>query len=390
MSANIEVLTHSRIQSFKRCRRRHWFEYEIGMRPSTDAKALRMGTAYHDGLEQLHQGNGITAAIQAAWASYENTPANSPAFDDTSYGWGIEYETVARLLSGYDWYWTGQSLEFITVEMPFRIPLRNPKSNRASRRFTLAGKIDGIVRLRPDSDAVAENKLLGESLDSDSSLWRRLRIDQQVSIYLYAARQLGANVDTVLYNVTRKPTIRPEKVPLLDKEGLKVVLDTNGERVMTKQGTPRQTGDTSLGYVLQSRPMLISEWGDKLTEDIAARPNFYYARREVPRTDDEIASVVQELWELSQTIGDAQKHNRWYRTVTHDTCQFCPFYGPCTEGFHHPSDPVPEGFEYVANVHPELGDHRVQAAPPTTANGRVEPAETNASDCGPAEIRQDV
>ena len=48
-----QLLTHSRMESFKRCRRRHYFEYEVGLRKQTDAKALRMGSAGHEGLDVL-------------------------------------------------------------------------------------------------------------------------------------------------------------------------------------------------------------------------------------------------------------------------------------------------------------------------------------------------
>ena len=45
-----QLLTYSRQQSFKTCRKRAWWEYEVGVRRIVDAKALRMGSAYHAGL----------------------------------------------------------------------------------------------------------------------------------------------------------------------------------------------------------------------------------------------------------------------------------------------------------------------------------------------------
>ena len=133
--------------------------------------------------------------------------------------------------------------------------------------------------------AVREFKLLGDDISQDSDLSRRLRIDHQISLYVYAARQLGFKVDTVLYDVTRKPIIKPTVIPLVDELGVNIILDGAGERVKTQKGTWRTTADKEKGFVLQSRNMTASEWGEKLTDDICSRPEFYFARVEVPRLD---------------------------------------------------------------------------------------------------------
>ena len=51
----MQTLTFSRSQSFKACRRRHWYAYELGLRPVADPRALRMGHAFHLGLDCLKQ-----------------------------------------------------------------------------------------------------------------------------------------------------------------------------------------------------------------------------------------------------------------------------------------------------------------------------------------------
>jgi len=67
-----QLLTNSRSTSFKVCRRRHWYEYEIGLRPIVDAKALRMGTAFHVGLEQLKASADIEDAVEKVGRFYES------------------------------------------------------------------------------------------------------------------------------------------------------------------------------------------------------------------------------------------------------------------------------------------------------------------------------
>ncbi|HEX5103753.1 MAG TPA: PD-(D/E)XK nuclease family protein [Pirellulaceae bacterium] len=343
-----QLLTHSRQDAFKTCRKRHYFAYELGLRRIDDAKALRMGSAFHEGIESLGKGLGLVAACQAVRSKYTRCPVfMNPA------EWSYERETVLRLVCAYDWRWASHPLENVAVELPFELPLVNPSTGKRTTLFNLAGKIDGIVKMEDGRLAVKESKLLGDDIGHDSDLWRRLRIDHQISLYMVAARQLGYPVQTVLYDVTRKPTIAATDVPVLDELGAKIVLNEFGTRVKTERGQWRQTGDKDKGYVLQSRPMTTEEWGEKLSKDIAARPDYYFARVEVPRLDQDLDEYQAELWEIQQLIRDAQKNNRWFRTVNKNTCGFCPYFGICSGGSSFNGTP-PEGFELVSDCHPEL------------------------------------
>lgn len=67
-----QLLTNSRAESFKKCRRRHWYEYEMGLRPIEDTKALRMGSAFHAGLEVMKAGGDMEAVQAAVGAFYDH------------------------------------------------------------------------------------------------------------------------------------------------------------------------------------------------------------------------------------------------------------------------------------------------------------------------------
>lgn len=362
-----QLLTHSRQSCFKTCRKQHYFGYELGIRRELDAKALRMGSAYHDGLEALGNGLGIDVACEWAAQHYENCPENFDAWE-----WSIERETVLRMLCGYDWRWQDYGLIHISSEPSFEIPLLNPETGRPTPNFNLAGKIDGIVQLKDGRLAVREAKLLGDDIGPDSSLWRRMRIDHQVSLYVLAARRLGYEVDTVLYDVACKPGIKPSNVPVLDELGAKIVLNGSGIRVKTERGLWRQTGDKEKGYVLQSRQMTADEWGEKLNEDIAARPDFYFARVEIARMDQDLKEYEYELWEIQQTMREAQRSGRWFRTVSKHTCDYCPVFDLCSNKGFDPEGTLPEGYVRVSDVHPELNrrpkdDDRSTPSPQETA-----------------------
>lgn len=346
MSSVRETITFSRQAAFKKCRRAHWYAYECGLRRVLDGKALRMGSAYHAGLEQLWT-RGLEPGVEAVRGYYTQLDADQ---DDLAY----EQETVVRLLCGYAWRWETSGIRMVVAEQSFQLPLINPVTQKPTRLFNLAGKIDGIVQLEDQRLAVMEHKLLSDSLDSDSDLWRRLQMDHQISLYVNAARRLGYDVAAVLYDVTRKPTIKPGAVPVLDENGQKIVVDPAGERVKTATGGWRQTGDTKLGYTVLQRDMTVDEWGDRLTDDIVARPEWYYQQREIARTDNQLAEFELELWDIQQSIRAAQKGNAWYRTVSVDTCPFCSYFEPCGNGYDPATGLVPEGFTFVNDVHPEL------------------------------------
>jgi hypothetical protein len=359
-----QLFTHSRQSSFKTCRKQHYFTYEIGLRPINEAKALRMGSAFHAGVESLGKGESLEQACEAVRTHYDR----SDVFDQ--YEWDIERETVLRLVCAYQWRWESHRLEYLAVEQSFELPLLNPETGKRTTSFNLAGKIDGIVRMEDGRQAVKETKLLGDDISGESDLWRRMRMDGQISLYMIAARRLGYPVDAVLYDVARKPTIKPTSVPVLDSLGAKIVLDRHGDRVRTENGkTYRQTGDKEKGYVLQTRPMTLEEWGDKLSTDIAERPDYYFRREEISRLDQDLKEYEAEIWEIQQAMRGAQKSGHWFRTVNKNTCSFCSYLNICSGGIRI-GDTPPEGFEFVGDLHPELErsehEHRNASETPTT------------------------
>jgi hypothetical protein len=327
-----------------------------------------MGSAFHDGIDGLT--TDLATACDAVRRHYADLPEG---FDP--YWWAIEQETVLSLVCGYEWRWREANLEVLATEQVFRVPLRNPATGAITPSFDLAGKIDGIVRLEDGRLAVKETKTCSEDLALDSDYWRRLRIDHQISMYVHAARELGHAVETVLYDVIRKPTIEANPVPLKDDQGVKIVLDARGDRVRTKDGKKwRETADTSLGYVLQTRPMATEEWSERLRSDIADRPDFYFARVEIPRLDQDIEEFRAELWDVQQAIREAQRTGRHYRTVTQNTCRYCPYFGICSTNQIVNLDYPPEGFEVLSSPHPELETEKIHGQYTAAGIDQADPA----------------
>jgi len=303
-------LTSTRLATLRRCPRQHYFRFELGLARVRTSDALRLGAAFHRGLELHNNGVDAAKAIEQATANYADVPEWADAF-----AWRVECETVRNLLAGYFWRYENDHVEILEVERTFEIPLVNPETRASSRTFVLSGKIDAIVRLADGRLAVLEYKTAGEDIGPDSAYWLRLRCDPQISQYVLAARAIGYAVATVLYDVTRKPTIRPRSKP---------------------------------------HPESPEQYGVRLLHDIGVRPDYYFQRREVPRLEDELAEFQVELWQQAKQLLEARRHGRWFRNVQRFTCGTCEFADLCLNGVHVSPGTAPAGYELLTDVHPEL------------------------------------
>ncbi len=329
-------LTHSRMVCAKTCLRKHHFMYELGIRPARESDALTIGRAVHAGLEAFAAGPkddfdaAALNALHAATAGYEVVPD----YIADPYEWAIQRVTVERLVHAYLLRYCDDQLEVIAAEREFDLPLINPDTKASSKTFRLAGKIDRVVRLVDGRLAVLETKTTSSSINDASDYWARLRLDSQISIYVHAARQLDFAVETVLYDVIRKPEIAPHRATPLDK------------RKFTKEGklygNQREVDETP------------DEFADRLSADIVSRPEFYFARREIPRLESDLADAQAEWWQQAQLLRDCQRTGRWFRNTASCLQPFrCPFTEICFTGAR-PEQSLPAGFVRVENVHPEL------------------------------------
>jgi len=342
-------LTATRLGSLRRCPRQHYYRYELGLSRIRDAAALRFGAAYHVGLELFNSGKSADEAIATATAGYATCPAWAEPAE-----WAVECEKIRQLLAGYFWRYENDYIEILSAEQVFESSLVNPVTGSASRTFSLAGKIDALVRLNNARLAVLEYKTTGEDIGPDSEYWLRLRCDPQISQYILGARALGHDTATVIYDVTRKPTIQPKQIPVLDEDGLKIVVDEHDERIYNANRRPRQSPDSKKGWKLETRTESPEEYGRRLLEDIGDRPDFYYARREVPRLEDELQEFQLELWQQTRQLREAQRHGRWFRNVGRMTCEYCEFSELCLQSVEvNPGSP-PAGYEILSDVHAEL------------------------------------
>jgi hypothetical protein len=297
------LLTASRMSALLTCPRKHYWNYEIGLRPETSGLALRIGSAMARGQEARSNGRCYEDALLVTLTE---------TFDE------VTGATIAALLAGYYKRYENDTLiKKVHPEVKFEENLEG------SRTFKVAGKLDGLCELKDGRLAVKEDKTTSDSVADDSYYWLRLRFNPQLMQYVLAARKLGWNVDCVIYDVVRKPGIRPKQVPKQDRI---------------------ETAD---------------EFGDRLLADTQARPEFYFARREVPILETDLEEFVAQRLVLSKLIIECRQiekklpkpESAWPRNVSENTCSFCPYAGFCLQNISIDPNNQP-GFKIEHN--PEL------------------------------------
>lgn len=339
MKRQSRKLTFSQISRYQQCPRRHFYEYVIGLRPAQDALALRQGRLQHEALAILEVW-GLDAALNYLTNERSNW-TGSERF--------IPY-TVAATTRAYAQFAPAEPKisEVIETEAEFEVSLTNSLGSR-STIWKLAGKIDYIVRLADGRVAIRELKTVDDA--PTERYFFRLLMDQQVSLYLHAAQRSWSNlnVETAIYDVIRKPSVAPLLATPLEN------------RKYTKDGrlyANQRENDESP-----------EEWEERLFADIASRPTFYFARREVPRLLSQLEAFADECWAWAKAIRRSELTGDWPRIVTRN-CEWCPHLMHCCGIVDLESTPVPDGFVVVQNIHPELKGEQYATAQ-SGQNGRA-------------------
>ncbi len=343
-------LTATSVSTLRKCPRQYQYRYEFGLSRISERGELTFGKAYHAGLAQFALGTDRDAAIDLATAGLTDP---------------MMAATVRTLLAGYHWRYSEARLHPVAVEQAFEVPLINPDTGAASRTFVLAGKMD----LRTP-DEIVEYKTGGEDISDGSMYWLRLRLDPQLSLYWLAARAMGCEPRVVVYDVTRKPTISPKKLTMADSAKFLDTAEYMGQRfdVLVSGGRIEVNGVAAeVEPGVKSGTFAVREtidmWAARLLQDISERPNFYYARREVPRLDDELAEFQAELWAESQTLLHRRARGLWPRTGCNTrACDYCQFADLCLQRISVDPQNPPAGYEILPDVHPELAEPPVPEA----------------------------
>lgn len=241
-----------------------------------------------------------------------------------------KHGAMARgLLRGYDARWNDEPWQVEAVEEEFQTSIFNLATGRRSKTFSFAGKKDLRVT-DPEARAwVVDHKTTsGEIRDPDAVYWRQLQVENQASAYLLSEHILGRKPFGAVWDVIKKPGIRPKKVAQKERAGIASLGTYCGFQVSdeTKQWVIGG-GDRENGELYEHR----------VARECLDKPLDYFQRKRIFRLGNQIEDYAHKLWDLSQEILLARRNDR-HLTNDHACLEYgtpCQYLGICS-GYDKP------------------------------------------------------
>ncbi len=359
------------INDYKLCPMLYNFRHVMRVRPIEKSETLRQGTNWHTCLEILET-PGLSAAeakaalIEAMNEAYAVCP---PSIDLTT--WEIERTIILYSALGWQWYWSKDKVKTVAREVQFDRQINSQYSRR--------GKLDRLIQ-RGDQTQVqlGEYKSTSKPIDSGSMYWAHLRLDSQIMLYLIEARaaqvaglleEYGIKatdppISGVLYDVWHKPTIKPKKLTQADTKKFMASGEYFGEKFVVQMDDPGRVDVNDSGPVevtfgaepktkkdgtTPPRPFAIREtpemFGARLLHDICEQPEKYFARKDIARTDAELAKADKEFYGIARLADIATRRDLFFHNEHQcDALWRCAYHMICYYGVEVSVDNVPEGF----------------------------------------------
>jgi hypothetical protein len=382
-------LSASKFDTLRTCPRLYYFQHVLFLERAQTGGARRFGDLLHVGLEAWWK---LAGAGDAPWADPVGAhqaglaAIRRSAMDVRTDPY--EHERARRMFNAYALRWEDFEFELlegqrggVAVESWFSVDLRD-FDGHVIPGWRMNGKKDGIARFH-GVPRIVEHKSTSLSLAVDSAYWEDLRLAMQPSIYLDAAASyLREPVDGVLYDVARKPDIKPPMMatPEAEREYTlgKNCTDCGGSNG-GKKGKVKGTGVTTIrdplqpedekpdlmieapcgtcgGTGMSEQPKLyarcrdkdetVEEYGERLTAALAAAPDAHYTHTIVRRSEEQLAAARNDVAQAAREIdghfdtmrrtANDRAHLAWPRN--HRACRSqygrrCDFIEACTQHF---------------------------------------------------------
>ena len=298
---HLTVLSNSELRTWRLCARRHHFQYRKLRRPRKVHAALTFGTLWHLGLEHWWVAPK-DERLSAGLAALRSSPGADP----------YQLALCEVLLIAYTALYGEQTIKTVCVEKRFEVPLVNPETGAASRTYVIGGKFDGIGEEESGRLVVVEHKSTGADIEEGSLYWKKVQsLDSQVSVYVSGAKAAGYAVEACLYDVVRKPGIKPLRATPVES------------RKFTKAGAlyanQREADETP------------AEYAQRVADDIVERPARYFARGEIVRLEADERDHAYDTWQQARMMREAELAG--YAPKNPDSCSAfggCPYLPVCS------------------------------------------------------------
>jgi RNA polymerase sigma factor (sigma-70 family) len=321
---------------FRNCRRAAQLRYLDNIVPIERDPNLAFGSLIHECLERWHRDRNLPAVLEHIDQAYINR--HTAEYDHR------DWHYARAMMTGYAATYSTEEFEVVALEQVFDAEIINPKSNVASRSFTISGKVDGIVKIGTQY-FILEHKtaaLVGE--DYLERLWT----DFQITLYAhYVEQTMGIRISGILYNILLKTRLQQSKGET-EEEFEARYADLVAKSKSGKSSAKRRMPETD------------EEFAARLAEKYA-EPGMFH-REMLYLSRDRFDQLRAELWELTQAFLHARRSNGFYQNTSFcfQHGRPCPYFQLCRSG-GNPN--VLENLYTKREPHEELRTDAAEMAP---------------------------
>jgi len=128
---------------------------------------------------------------------------------------------IRGMLTAYDARWgdVQSNINVREIEKQYYADLPNVRSSGRSRTFRLAGKLDKLTA-EDATVTLTDHKTTQSDIEENSSYWRQIEVEGQPNQYELLLLANGIKVDQVIWDVVRKPAIKPKAIAKKDVAAL--------------------------------------------------------------------------------------------------------------------------------------------------------------------------
>jgi hypothetical protein len=299
------VSTYSMWSLFRNCRKAVDWRYLQQLVPLERDRNLHFGSIIHECLELWHRQRDLALVLDLI----DSRCGARAQVEDQKRDWHL----ATAMMRAYAVRYAEEEFETVALEQVFEGPIVNPATGASSRRFRLAGKVDGVVRIDGEY-FILEHKTVSQI---DSDYLERLWTDFQITLYAhYVEQTMGIPITGILYNVLVKARLQQSRGETEEE------FEARRAELLAKSKTGRTTAR-------RREPESDEDFQRRLAEKYADPAMFYRERLYLSR--DRFDVLRAELWELTQAFLDARRRGVFYQNTSFcfNYQRPCPYFALC-------------------------------------------------------------
>lgn len=324
---NRMIATYSMLSTCADCWMKGRLRFVDCLVPQARDANLSFGSVIHECLKCWHEKRDPDAVQDIIDRAYPNRTGD----DDQRHEWHL----AGAMLRGYSARYPQEEFEVVVLEQPFEGLIINPATGRASLKFRLCGKVDGVVRVGSEYYLI-EHKTTSQL---DGAYIDKMWSDFQTTLYAgYVERCLGYKISGVYYNALLKARLQQSKGET------ETEFETRRADLIAKSKTGKSSAQRRM-------PETDEEFQARLTEKYSDPAMFH--REQLIISRDRLRAVQAHVWEMTQLYLHIQRRGVWPQNPAN--CfrygKACGYHPLCSSDF---SPTVRDNLYRIEPPHSEL------------------------------------